>query len=192
MNNTDDRGSIRIVFLLVLLLVGGLPVFPQSKPPARYIDKGACPFECCVYRKWTVEKTTVLYAQPNKESARVGQAKTGTKVLAITGEVRSVPGKFVVTKAHGKYKPGNVLWVYTPQGEGFYLVWFRGKMFDEELDFVSGPYEKSSPTCEESPTCWGKMEVMLKTDWWVKIKLPNGTIGWTSQADNFGNKDSCG
>jgi len=28
--------------------------------------------------------------------------------------------------------------------------------------------------------------------WWVKIRLPNGVIGWSDKADNFGNKDLCG
>ena len=41
----------------------------------------------------------------------------------------------------GKYRPGNVLWVYTPLGEGFYKVWFRGKMYEEALEFMSGPYD---------------------------------------------------
>ena len=176
--------------LIVALFSSNAPA--QSRPPAVYVAKGACPFECCTYRKWKVEKTTRIYARPDTESAQVGIVRPGGFIRALTGEVTSIPGKLIVTKAHGKYKPGDVLWFYTPQGEGFFTVWFDGKMYDEELDYMSSKYEKSTPTCEETPSCWAKLERDQKVHWWVKVKLANGKIGWTDQAGNFGNKDSCG
>lgn len=176
-----------VVVIITSLTLLGLNVYPQSKPPAVYVDKGACPFECCTYRKWRAEKTTIAYARPDKRSKVIGKFKAGARVVALTGEVRTVPGKFVVFKAHGVYKPGDVLWVYTPLGEGFYKVWFNGKMFDEQLDYITG-----LPKCEETPDCWGKLERELQVEWWVKIRSAGGWIGWTDQAENFSNKDACG
>jgi hypothetical protein len=181
-----------ILALAAFLAVPVSPVYPQAKPPAIYVDKGACPFECCTYRTWKTERTTVAYARPHKRSRRVGAFKAGSKVVALTGEVRTVPGKFVILKDHGKYKPGHVLWVYTPLGEGMYKVWFRGRMYDEELQYMSGPYERSYPSCEDTPACWGKLERELRSEWWVKIRSAGGWVGWTDQAENFSNKDSCG
>src|SRR4030095_4573951 len=100
----------------ILLLLLTVLVAPQTKPPAVYVDKGACPFECCTYRRWKTDKTTVAYATPDKKSKTVGKFVAGSNVNAITGEVRTVPGKYVVIKKHKKYKPGDVLWVYTPLG----------------------------------------------------------------------------
>jgi hypothetical protein len=117
--------------------------------------------------------------------------KTGRNVVAITGEVRTVPGKFVVTKTHGKYKPGDVLWIYTPLGEGFYKVWFKGRMYQEEMDYLSGPFETSIPRCEETPECWGKLQREMQVEWWIKIKSFEGWVGWTNEGDNFSNKDAC-
>jgi hypothetical protein len=111
--------------LLVLLAALAMPVsrtIAQPRPPAVYIDKGACPFECCTYREWRTEQSTVAYARPDKRSSRIGRFKAGTAVVALTGEVRSTPGRFTVRKPHGQYKPGDVLWVYTPLGEGAYKV----------------------------------------------------------------------
>lgn len=170
----------------------GLNVYPQSKPPALYVDKGACPFECCTYRRWRTEKTTVAYARPDKGSRRVGQFKAGSNVVALTGEVHTVPGKFVIMKEHAKYKSGDVLWVYTPLGEGSYKVWFKGRMYSEKLDYMSGPFERSTPGCEGTPECWGKLAEELRTVWWIKIKSPDGWVGWTDQPDDFGDKDACG
>lgn len=182
----------RVPILITFISALCLTVHPQSKPPARFVDKGACPFECCTYRRWTTGKTTIGYKRPDKNSGTAGTFKAGSKVMAITGEVRSTPGRYVVTKAHGKYRPRDILWIYTPLGEGFYKVWFKGKMYDEELEYMTGPFEKSIPGCEDTPACWGKLETELKVEWWVKIKSPTGWVGWTNEADHFGNKDACG
>jgi hypothetical protein len=37
----------------------------SEKPPENYIAKGACPFECCHYRDWTVIDDTQLVASPD-------------------------------------------------------------------------------------------------------------------------------
>lgn len=181
-----------VMILCVLLALAWLDVFPQSRPPAVYVDKGACPFECCTYQEWKTEKTTVAYARPDMRSGQVGKFRAGTRVTALTGEVRTTPSRFTVQKAHGKYKPGNVLLVYTPLGEGFYKVWFNGKMYEEELDYVSGPFEKSGIRCEETPACWGALDKELRVEWWVKIKSADGWTGWTNQAGNFSGADGCG
>ena len=180
--------GLLLFFLLSLVSV----VSAQTRPPSVFVDRGACPFECCTYRAWRTEKDTIAYSQSSKNSKRVGVFKAGTRVVAITGEVRTRPGKFSIIKAHDKYKPGDVLWVYTPLGEGYYKVWFDGKMTDEELDYMSGPYEETFPRCEDSKDCWGRLEQPLRADWWVKIKSKQGWIGWTNEAENFSNKDACG
>jgi hypothetical protein len=184
--------SASALLIITLLIASGPRALSQSKPPALYVDKGACPFECCTYRKWKTIKKTVAYVRPDKRSRRVGTFKAGSEVVGLTGEVRTVPGRFVILKNHGRYRPGDVLWVYTPLGEGFYKVWYKGRMHDEELEYMSGPYERSIPSCEETPECWGKLEKELRSEWWVKVRSAEGWVGWTDQAENFGDKDACG
>jgi len=178
--------------LAIAILASWVIVNAQSKPPARYVDRGACPFECCTYRAWRTEKTTVGYAKPSKRSKRVGVYTAGSNVVGVTGEVRTVPGKFIITKPHGKYKPSDVLWVCTPLGEGFYKVWFRGRMSQEALDYMNGPYEQSHPTCDETPNCWGRLQKPMRVEWWVKIKSASGWVGWTHETENFSNMDARG
>jgi hypothetical protein len=182
----------RTLLLAALFISTCLPSYPQAKPPARYVDRGACPFECCTYRAWKTEKATVAYATPDKRSKRVGTFLLGSDVVGLTGVVRTVPGKFVILKTHRKYKPGDVLWVYTPLGEGFYKVWFKGRMFEEALDYMSGPFEQTHPRCEETPNCWGQLKKQMRVEWWVKIKSASGWVGWTDQTGNFSNMDACG
>ena len=181
-----------ILAVLFLSSAATSALFAQAKAPAVYVDKGACPFECCTYRAWRTEKNTVAYASPHKGSKRVGMFKAGTRVVGLTGEVRTKPGTFKITKAHEKYRPGDTLLVYTPLGEGFYKVWFKGRMFQEELDFMSGPFEQSLPRCNETPACWGTLEKQMEIDWWVKVRSRDGWVGWTNQTENFSNMDACG
>lgn len=167
--------KLLVLLATIFLLLVSYEVYAQSKAPSFYIDKGACPFEGCVYRRWKALRTTVAYALPNLSSKIIGKFIAGSDVIALTGEVQSVPGRFVVKKRHGKYKPGDILWTYTYLGEGYVKIWFNGK-WDTE-DFLD-------------ETGWCELEVKGKSTWWVKIKSAVGWVGWTNLTENFcGNEE---
>jgi hypothetical protein len=163
----------------------------ETKPPEKLIDKGACPFECCTYKTWKTEENTAAYAAPDTKSPVVGTFQAGTEVYGVTGEVHVYPSRFIVKKAHGRYRPADTLWVYTYLGEGFFKVWFRGRMFEEDLRF--SPYGGSpGKRCEKSSYCWGELDTELKFTWWVKIGSSEGWMGWSDKPGNFSKKDACG
>ncbi len=151
--------------------------------PGFYIDKGACPFECCTYRNWPTEKTTRLHAEPRADSAVIGVAEKGTIVEAETGEVHSRPGKLIVRRDVRGFKKGEVLWVYTYLGEGAFKVWHEGKFIEAEIDF-----DYRHPTSRD----WGYFGISPRSVWWVKLKTSHGVEGWTNRPENFSNKDACG
>lgn len=182
--------------MTMILLIGALLSFSNVRlcaeegPLKTFVDMGACPFECCQFGSWKVEKTTRAFVLPSKNSKQAGKFSAGTSVLALTGEVRTVPSKFLVKKEYGRYKPGDELWVYTYLGEGFFKVWFEGKMYKEDLGF--SPYGGTPGNrCEKSEYCWGELDKDVESAWWVKIKSPDGWIGWTNQPENFSGKDGC-
>lgn len=161
-------------------------------PPAYYVDKGGCPFECCTYRTWSVEKDTLLFASPDAKSRQIGSVKAHESVRGVTGEVHARPVHFTFKRTHEGHKRGEVLWVYTTSGEGFYGVWRDGKL--ESQDLGIGPDgDTNGQTCEHADDyCWGTFDHPLDFDWWVKIKRKDGVVGWSNEPDNFGDKDSCG
>lgn len=167
------------------------PARAQRRPPKIFNDKGACPFECCQYRRWKAEKTTAAYARPDRRSRRVGRFVAGRNVQALTGEVRTVPARYVVRNARKGYRPGDVLWVYTYLGEGFFKVWFRGRMREEDLE-IGTPSDTYYPACKENPKCFGEMHGGWRAIWWVKIKSPAGWVGWTDKPENFSGAGGCG
>jgi len=168
-----------------------------TKPPAHYKDYGACPFECCTYRRWSVEANTVLYKQRSTSSGVAFRVKKGDHVVGLTGVVVTLkPGTAIVKKTHtlgiGKQKTavkrGDVLYLLNYEGEGVYKIWFRGRFYESEMptapDLVSKvPIEQR----EESVHVVSEPEYI----WWVKVKNNRGQVGWSRQDENFGDMDSC-
>ena len=178
---------------ILVVLISLFPGISHAQPihPPIYIDKGACPFECCAYGPWKTEKETVLFAWPDKKSERIGKCVAGSPVIALTGEVHTVAGRFLVKRTWKKYKPGDILWVYTYTGEGNFKVWDDGRFVEMQLGF--SPYGGSSGSrCEVEKECWGELDKKLEMTWWVKIKNADGVIGWTDEWDHFSGADLCG
>ena len=181
---------IRVLILTALAAFLPLSALAQKRPPLYYIDKGACPGECCTYRQWKTEITTRLFSHPDIHSRRVGVVHAGSTVSALTGEVHTIPSRFVAKTSHGRYRAADVLWVYTYIGEGVFKVWFSGRMREEQLEF--SPFGGSSGNrCEKSATCWGELDQELRSTWWIRIRTPTGLRGWTNQGKNFSGADAC-
>jgi hypothetical protein len=168
--------------LIVLLLLLSVSVANADDHAVFYIDKGACPFECCKYGKWRVGESTRLYSELKAGSPFVGVAEHGDIAYAETGEVHTKPGKFVVKRDARQFKKDDILWLYTYVGEGFYKVWRDGRLVEEDIgvDFN-----------DPRPDDWGYFETPPESVWWVKIRTPKGLVGWTNQPENFSNKDAC-
>lgn len=163
-----------------------LPVasFAQTEDyPRLFVDKGACPFECCTYREWDALEKTQLFSEPKSNSHIVGYVEKGAKVLALTGEVHTKPGKLIVRRDVTLFKHGDILWVYTYLGEGYFKIWNKGRFIEDQVDF-----NWNNPSADD----WGYFEYLPDSTWWVKIKLPDGLEGWTNQPEHFSNKDACG
>ncbi len=169
--------------MLVILLLFNISVVQASDHPDFYIDKDACPFECCTYREWHTKKTTKLYSEPTITSSHVGIAENGTEVKAQTGEVHIKPGKFIVKNDITTFKKGDILWVYTYLGEGFFKIWHQDNFIEEQI-----VTDYKNPTIAN----WGYFERIPESSWWVKIRTPAKIVGWTNQPENFSNKDACG
>lgn len=179
----------RMVFAIMLVMLVSACAAPELRAPVLLTEKGLCPFEGCVYREWVTRKKTPIYAAPEQNTKVIGHLSAGTHVQALTGEVHTAkPGKYRVRKTYGKYKPGDLLWLYGYHGEGVYTVWFAGKLYEEEFSSVNYIGEGGN-RCDDKNWCWGVLEQAPESVWWVKVQAPDGRIGWTNQLENFDGKD---
>ncbi len=168
----------------------------KPSPPGHYEDFGACPFECCVYRRWTVKADTIFYKDRSTNSAVVFRAKKGEHVTGMTGVVITLqPGKALVKKATtldtGKrqvqVKPGDVLYVLHYLGESHYKFWFNGRIYEDEIPSI---HDQMSPEEKARQAIQPLSEP--QTVWWVKVRNKRGQIGWSRQDDHFDDMDACG
>jgi len=176
-------------FLLICLFLTG-NAFAQG-PKMPYKDVGACPFECCIYRQWRANKDTVIYKQMSEKSPVAFRVKRHEKVTGVGGVVITKKAGTVkmlkdltvkedysdYTKPEKEFsiKAGDIFYVLTSLGEGFYRLWYEGKFFQDQIDTNKD------------------MKILTMPDdvWWVKIKNRKGQIGWTKLPENFDNKDGC-
>lgn len=145
-----------IVLALSCFLLG--PTIPSrvqasnaDQPPKRFVDVGACPFECCKYRQWTVRDSVQLLDRPYGKRI-VGVLHKEESVQGLTGEVISIP---VAVKADREIpetpiKAGDTFYVLHYDGEGYWKVWFHGKTTFVHQSVIDVPKPK--------------------TEWWVKVK----------------------
>lgn len=181
------------ITFLTLLLSFNANGSSKSSPANPFIDSGACPFECCKYQKWSVDKDTQLFDKVEGKK-QVGFLKKGSKLEAITGEVHIEPNPVEIVFDKGNFSKGDALYLLTPQGEGFYKIWHNGKIDSiETLDLFENsglPKKCISPSKE----CWGKPKKSIleqKKTWWIKFKTTDGITGWSKESNNFSGNDSC-
>jgi hypothetical protein len=196
MFNFDQHWLIRTSTLLIAFVsLTAAARDPALRPPKVFIDQGACPFEGCVYRQWTVTSDTVLYNRPAGTKV-VAMVRKGETVNAINGEVRVVPTPMIVVLKHENFRVGDKVYLLTYLGEGWMEVWFKGQISCEEVPFIqSWMPDKDDvwPTCTEpSSDCWGRIEKREPAEWWILIKTHYGQRGWTKQYDHFIGADRYG
>ena len=187
-----NASLLRGATIVVLLPWVAMATVAGSSPPSRYVDHDACPFECCTYGHWVVEKDTVIRASPRRDSKKIAVLKEGMKVEALTGDVVVVPSHFHVKQAHGEDRPGDILSVYTYTGEGVFKVWRDGRMSEEELGFSAYPGGIPDNRCSDRPTCWGELDKPLHMIWWIQLRDEHGVEGWSDKQGNFSGSDACG
>src|SRR5437868_5534785 len=81
-----QRGGVGklTVVRLIPILVFALGAWAADRPPSPFIDRGACPFECCLYRQWRALRPVVVVDRPRGNRA-VGRLREGEWVSALTG-----------------------------------------------------------------------------------------------------------
>jgi hypothetical protein len=161
-----------------------------DRPDPTHISLGACPFECCVFRDWSVLADTALVERPLGERV-TGTVRAGGTVTAVTGRVYVEPVPLGVAHDFGTFKKGDALFLLDYLGEGYYGVFHRGEIVGVEFTDLSY-------CVRPSEACWAETlspevdPARRRHDWWVLIEARDGTTGWTRETRNFGNNNACG
>jgi len=153
-----------------------------QSPPAMYIDKNTCPGEDCAYGKWQAEKSVPLFISKSAKSRIIKTIKAKEIVKAISGDVYTTAGIFILEKSFEHTEPvphihpiGERIHAYTYLGEGFYSFWCEGKV-------VNGFFQPDASDKSYRNGHWVKEPDSV---WWAKLKTKNGITGWTNEPNAF-------
>lgn len=170
-----------------------------QKPPEHYVARDVCPFECCVYRSWSIHGSVTVYDQPRGDTI-IARVDEGDTVRGLTGNVylkpRPVGVREPMTLDRGRRssrsiraEPGDVLFLLDYVGEGYSHAWYRGDTYTVSSHTFQNHCPRPNDRCRGEYLFPDGDE--YDQDWWVKIRLNDGTVGWTNEVEPFGNLDAC-
>ena len=137
-----------------------------SMPKLPFYEWGICPGEGCQYGRWKARIETIAFDTWKPGRRTIAHLSPGDSVVALTGGVITYkPGVLRIPQddpAHG-LKAGDEILTYTYLGEGFFTVWFHGRLY-HEFDTTAAHGEAGQKT------------------WWAKVKLDSGRIGWVNMS----------
>jgi hypothetical protein len=164
----------------VMICAGLLPrAFCQDSAPALpFYDWGACPYEACQYREWTVHQSVTVYDTWEQQRRPIAQLALGDKVTGISGVVVTLkPGLVRMDRdlPAQNLRSGDTVLTYAYRGEGFSAVWFKGSYRSEfDLTFAKLP---DGTGCGGDQCAATYIDTGTKT-WWAQVKLSSGATGW--------------
>jgi len=180
--------GMNLLVVVVLIFNAQLPTNSSDLRLPHY-DWNACPFECCVYRTWKANSVVKIFQERRLNSPIAFELRPGDSVLAFTGvvvtrkagEVRVLRDGFI-GELKTAVRSGDVIRVLRPQGEGFWKIWLKGRVDSAELlNLDDLPPEKGLQLVR-------RPEIV----WWVKVRTPDGRVGWTTATEAFDGTDACG
>jgi len=167
----------------------------KAGPPIPFDEEGACPFQCCTYREWSVDWDTDLRADRHDDAPVAFHAALNDTVQALTGVVTttkvgraSASRQVTVGASHIVVPQGTTIYLLRNVGGGDWKIWVNGAI-DQQYIPSQGYCTGDKVSSDE---CAIKVLEQSEIVWWAKVQGPRGDIGWTREIDHFGNIDSCG
>ena len=154
-----------LAFAICAVLVA--PAEAKSPPlpagaPAHWLQKPACPFECCRYGRWTAVVILLLRDGASDSAKEITTISAGTSFRALTGHTETDAGVARFLQADQGFGKGQTVAIYDHIGEGHYRAWVTDHMRDVDLA------ELQVARIEKPPA----------QVWWVEAQLEDGQKGW--------------
>jgi hypothetical protein len=184
--------SASVLVLLLLAAAGAHAQAPAPKLTGPYVDRDVCPFQCCIYRRWTARARIPVYRKEGVADQPVRTLKPGDRFRARTGNIHlDSVGVVVLTLPFQlrddtdtlppiALKPGDSVYVLTSLGERRYRVWRRGQV-RHATAFWLEPGESGSPSSKPGRLARASGEEA----WWVEIRDRNARPGWIRVGDEL-------
>lgn len=155
----------------------------MSRPPALPLyEWGKCPCEGCSFGKWTAENEIVVYNTWKQHRRQVAKLAKGDHVTGMPGVfITFRPGVIHMDRDMPDHhlKRGDTILIYGDRPEGNAAAWYKGRYYEWfDVSFTTWPTGCTSSYCAATCTDVGEKQ------WWTKVKLSSGHIGWVNMQDS--------
>lgn len=162
--------------------------FRARLPDSVLARRGACPFECCVYREWVAEGPIAVVGSQRERGRPRFTIAPGERFRAdsgnvwITGLMLVAVQQPVADSPYWSFIAGDTLVVLDHLGEGHFNVWHAGRVLDVE-GFWEAWQGRGGARTLGAPG----------SEWWVHVTLLDGRTGWFEAAPDvrFSGADAC-
>lgn len=163
--------------------------FGARVPAEVLVRRGACPFECCIYREWRAASAIPVMRAERDVGAPLLTMASGETFRADSGNVHITGIAIVVINdsvgdpPYWSFSPGDTVVVLDHVGEGHFNVWHDGEVKEAEGFWVEG----RQPVVAE-------LLGRYATEWWVHVTTEDGRTGWirADVAESIMGADACG
>jgi len=155
----------------------------QGLPKAPYTVEGACQLECCRLGEWSTSFSTVLVYRTPGDSTSPGDT-IPARTAFLTDSTVVVVRQFGIAVADEpvpqRYRDspalaaGDTAYLVRYKGEDWFTAIVRGQRHDLYAFWAGGP-GMSRPA---STRTYGHVAQGLQTEWWVRVRLSRGRMGW--------------
>jgi len=187
------KNAIRVGAMLLVVAACGRT--QRAGPPIPFDEPGACPFQCCTYREWSVDWGTDIRTDRRDDAPVAFHVELNDTVTALTGVVtttkigRATASRQVSVGANRvTVAAGQPIYLLRSVGSGDWRIWINGQT-DEQ--YIGSPAYCASGQ-QASDACAITVVEQPENVWWVNVRDAQGREGWTREVDHFGNIDACG
>ena len=159
-------------------------------PPGPHFEDitGVCFDGSCLLKEWIVARETVLYGEHDPGAAVVATV-TPHQILSVVQVLSEVkPVRAVVVFDQGRFLQGDEFYILNSLGEGYFRVWYYGRVVEEEILGVSMEQAENGEwmKCPEPDVnCWAEAQGYPEEVWWARIKTGDGREGWLREPASF-------
>ena len=88
----------------------------------------------------------------------------------------------------GRFLEGDEFYILNSLGEGYFRVWYYGRVVEEEILGVSMEQSKNGEWAqcpEPDVNCWAEAHGHPEEVWWARVKTSDGRQGWIREPASF-------
>lgn len=159
-------------------------------PPGPHFEDitGVCFDGSCLLDALTLNKEATLFADHHENSGVVATVAPGETLHMerIVTEVKPVHVQVVFDQ--GRFLEGDEFYILNSLGEGYFRVWYYGRIVEDELMGVSMQQTENGnwAKCPEPDIlCWAEARGYPEEIWWALVKTRYGGQGWLREPASF-------